>query len=254
MNKAGNKTGNEAVAIAKNVSLGYGPLVAVRDVSFTISRGEYVCLIGRNGCGKSTLIKGMLGLIEPFSGSLELPGGPDSAAYLPQAQSADSNFPATVMEVVLSGCQRAGWKWRYSRDDRELAVRNLEIMGIAGLAGRRMSCLSGGQRQRAYLARCLCRRPQLLLLDEPYTGLDPQAARELSGLLVSLQEKKGIAILMSSHDFSAVVACASRVLVLETDLVFDGGVEEWLDRYKSGRRTARICSARQGREEGNPKS
>lgn len=205
---------NGPVAIVKNVSFGYGAVEAVRDVSFSIGDGEYVCLIGRNGCGKSTLIKGMLGLIEPKAGEIELPGGPDSVAYLPQAQAASDDFPATVWEVALSGCQRSHWVWRYSRADRELARRNLELMGVGDLAGRRMSHLSGGQRQRALLARCLCRSPRLLLLDEPYTGLDSQAAKDLTDVLLSLREQWGIAILMSSHDFGAVVACADRKSVV----------------------------------------
>lgn len=225
------------VVVVKNVSFGYGAVEAVRDVSFAIESGEYVCLIGRNGCGKSTLIKGMLGLVETRAGTIRLSGGPDSVAYLPQVQAASDAFPATVWEVALSGCQRSHWSWRYSREDKERTRENLELMGVADLAGRRMSRLSGGQRQRAFLARCLCRSPRLLLLDEPYTGLDSQAAKDLTDVLLSLQKLRGIAILMSSHDFSAVVACASRILVLETTLVYDGDVEHWLERYKSRRRS-----------------
>lgn len=231
----------QTVARVNHVTLGYGSLTAVRDVSFTLDRGEYVFLIGRNGCGKSTLIKGMVGLLEPRSGSIELPGGPDSTAYLPQTLTVDRDFPATVREVALSGRQRSRWTWRYSREDREAAERALELMGIPDLAGQRMGDLSGGQRQRALLARCLCRRPDLLLLDEPYTGLDAQAAADLTGLLLSLRERRGIAILMSSHDLGAVAACASRILVLEQELVFDGDVGEWLDRFKSGRRPTRTA-------------
>lgn len=223
---------SKPVAVAQNVSFGYGSFEAVKDVSFSIEEGEYVCLIGRNGCGKSTLIKGMLGLLAPRGGLVELTGGPDSAAYLPQAQSGSDDFPATVWEVAVSGCQRSRWVWRYSEGDKELARRNLELMGIADLSGRRMSCLSGGQRQRALLARCLCRRPKLVLLDEPYTGLDSRAAQDLTEVLLSLREKRGIAIMMSSHDLGAVASSASRILVLEGGLVFDGDVADWLERYK----------------------
>lgn len=220
------------VAILRNVDLGYGQLTAVRDVSFTLSEGEYVCLIGRNGSGKSTLIKGMLGILEPRKGDIKIVGGPDATAFLPQNQSAGPDFPATVWEVTLSGCQRAGWFSFYSARDRDLARRSLESLGIADLAGRRISTLSGGQRQRAFLARCLCREPRLLLLDEPYTGLDPEAADSLSRVLETLRQDHRIAILMSSHDLGAVAACASRVLVLDGALVFDGDVREWLGRYE----------------------
>lgn len=229
------KTATDPVVVVRDATIAYGQAVAVEGVSFTIRRGEYVCLIGRNGCGKSSLIKGILGLVPVRSGEIVLPGGPDSTAYLPQVLAAADDFPATVWEVVLSGCQRAHWSWRYTKEDKATALRALEAMHIGDLAGRRMSDLSGGQRQRALLARCLCREPSLLLLDEPYTGLDPQATRDLTQLLLRLQEKHGIAILMSSHDLTAVAACANRILVLDTHLQFDGNVDDWVDRFKSCR-------------------
>lgn len=229
------------LAVLHGVSLGYGRLTAVRDVSFSLARGEYVCLIGRNGGGKSTLIKGMLGVLEPRAGSIEIAGGPDAVAYLPQNQQAAPDFPATVREVALSGCQRAGWFGFYTSRDRELAERTLAGLGILDLAGRRIGSLSGGQRQRAFLARCLCREPRLLLLDEPYTGLDAEAADDLSRVLAELRGLRGITILMSSHDFGAVAACASRVLVLDGRLVFDGDVSEWLDKFRSAPADGRAC-------------
>jgi ABC-type Mn2+/Zn2+ transport system ATPase subunit len=223
----------EAVAEVEGVTLGYGSVTAVEDVTFTLSGGEYVCLIGRNGSGKSTLLQGMLGVLPLRAGRIEIAGGADSTAFLPQFQSAAPDFPATVLEVALSGCQRAGGiSSRYSRGDRALALRSLELLGVADLAGSRVGSLSGGQRQRAFLARSLCRRPRLLLLDEPYSGLDPDAADGLSRVLADLRAREGIAILMSSHDLGAVAACASRVLVLDRKLLFDGDVTEWLGRYK----------------------
>lgn len=223
--------GNEVAAV-KNVSLAYGHTLAVEDVSFSLSEGEYVCLIGRNGSGKSTLMKGMLGLMKPRAGTIAIAGGPDSTAFLPQAQPGGGDFPATVWEVALSGCQRANHlSARYSLADRELAKRVLGTLGIAELAKRRIGSLSGGQRQRAFLARCLCKQPRLLLLDEPYTGLDPQAADSLTQVLTDLRNSQGIAILMSSHDLQAVAASASRVLVLDRTLQFDGDVGEWLEHF-----------------------
>ncbi len=230
------------IASVENVTFAYGRLIAVENVSFSIAPSEYVCLIGRNGSGKSTLMKGMLGLLKPRSGRIDLPGGPDSTAFLPQMKPGREDFPATVWEVTISGCQRSGkFLPLYSREDRERAAGALSLLGIGDLAGRRIGSLSGGQRQRAYLARCLCRQPRLLLLDEPYTGLDPVAADGLTSMLEELRQQHHIAILMSSHDLGAVVACASRVLVLDTTLQFDGDVEEWMDRFKSGRLSRAAC-------------
>ena len=216
----------------RNVSLSYGSMVAVEDVSFVVAEGEYVCLIGRNGSGKSTLMKGILGLLKPRSGSIGIAGGPDSTAFLPQTQPGGGDFPATVWEVALSGCQRAtGIAALYGKADREIAEQALAALDISDLAGRRIGSLSGGQRQRAFLARCLCRQPKLLLLDEPYTGLDHQAADSLTRVLDDLRNRRRLAILMSSHDLGAVAANASRVLVLDRTLQFDGDVGEWLEHF-----------------------
>ncbi len=221
----------EVVLQAGRLALGYGLKMVVQDVSFGVREGEYVCLIGRNGSGKSTLLKGILGLLPTRSGTVDLPYGLASTAFLPQNQESDGDFPATVWEVALSGSRRSGRFGFYSRDDKAAALRNLELLGIADLRRRRISDLSGGQRQRAFLARCLCGRPRLLLLDEPYTGLDYQAAEGLSALLADLSARHRIAILMSSHDLGAVQANASRVLVLDGTLLFDGDVREWLATF-----------------------
>ncbi|MCD8349389.1 MAG: metal ABC transporter ATP-binding protein [Planctomycetaceae bacterium] len=228
------------VAVVRDVSFGYGQELVVRHVSFSLYESEYVCLIGRNGSGKSTLLKGMLGLIEPRTGSVELPGGVASAAFLPQEPQGGRDFPATVWEVALSGCQRGGRSFFNSSRDKRLARESLDAMGIADLAGRRMGSLSGGQRQRAFLARCLCREPRLLLLDEPYTGLDPEAADGLTGVLRRLRQERNIAVLMSSHDLAAVAGNASRVLVIDGSLQFDGDVREWLRGFKPANGTAVI--------------
>ncbi len=221
----------EVVLQVEGLSLGYGLKAVLHDVSFSVSEGEYVCLIGRNGSGKSTLFKGILGLLPARGGRVLLPHGLGSTAFLPQNQESDGDFPATVWEVALSGSRRSGRFGFYSRDDKAVALRNLELLGIKDLRKRRMADLSGGQRQRAFLARCLSGRPRLLLLDEPYTGLDYQAAEGLSALLADLSVRHGIAILMSSHDLGAVQANASRVLVVDGTLLFDGDVREWLATF-----------------------
>ncbi len=107
-------------------------------------------------------------------------------------------------------------------------------MGVADLAGKRIGELSGGQRQRVLLARALCRDPRFLLLDEPYSGLDPESAGQLTRLIETLRRERGMAILMTSHDLGAVAANASRILVMDGKIIFDGTVQSWLDRFGKG--------------------
>ncbi len=216
----------------RNLSLAYGRLLAVEDATFSIAAAECVCLLGRNGSGKSTLLKGILGLIPPVSGSVDLPAGHRGVAFMPQMRPDGSDFPASVWEVALSGCQGLrGCSPFYSEQDREAARNALAAMGVADLAGRRVGELSGGQRQRVLLARALCRDPRFLLLDEPYSGLDPEAARQLTRTVEALRRDRGMAILMTSHDLAAVAAGASRILVMDRRLVFDGSVRDWIDRF-----------------------
>ena len=149
---------------------------AVIDLNLEIYPGDYLCVVGENGSGKSTLIKGMLGLLKPTGGSLsvadELKRG--GIGYLPQQTAAQKDFPATVQEVVLSGTlSRRGNRPFYSRAERKLAAHNLERLGIEHLKQKCYRELSGGQQQRVLIARALCATEQLLILDEPITGLDP---------------------------------------------------------------------------------
>lgn len=220
-----------------NVSFAYGRHLAVENVSFSIDAAECVCLIGRNGSGKSTLLKGILGLHPPVSGAVAFHVGYRNVAFMPQFHPGEQNFPASVWEVVLSGCQGIrGFSPIYSKKDREAARESLTLMGVADLSRKRIGELSGGQRQRVLLARALCRDPKFLLLDEPYSGLDPEAAKQLTRLVDMLRRERGMAILMSSHDLDAVAANASRIIVMDRRVVFDGPVAAWLERFGKGGR------------------
>lgn len=179
---------NENILLeCRNVVMGYDGAAVVNSVSFELERGDYLCIVGENGSGKSTLLKGILGLIPLRGGSVGFSDGlkRTDIGYLPQQTQAQRDFPATVREVVLSGCLNGSRGPFYSRADRNLANKNMEKLSVTDIARRSYRELSGGQQQRVLLARALCAAKELLLLDEPVTGLDPVVTAEFYRLIKS---------------------------------------------------------------------
>lgn len=214
----------------EHTDFGYENHDAVIDLNLEIYPGDYLCVVGENGSGKSTLIKGMLGLLKPTGGSLsvadELKRG--GIGYLPQQTAAQKDFPATVQEVVLSGTlSRRGNRPFYSRAERKLAAHNLERLGIEHLKQKCYRELSGGQQQRVLIARALCATEQLLILDEPITGLDPSAIQDFYHLIKKLNKEGGITIIMVSHDIGNVISQANKILHLHRRVVFCGTAEAY---------------------------
>lgn len=214
----------------EHTDFGYENHDAVIDLNLEIYPGDYLCVVGENGSGKSTLIKGMLGLLKPTGGSLsvadELKCG--GIGYLPQQTAAQKDFPATVQEVVLSGTlSRRGNRPFYSRAERKLAAHNLERLGIEHLKQKCYRELSGGQQQRVLIARALCATEQLLILDEPITGLDPSAIQDFYHLIKKLNKEDGITIIMVSHDIGNVISQANKILHLHRRVVFCGTAEAY---------------------------
>ena len=214
----------------EHTDFGYENHDAVIDLNLEIYPGDYLCVVGENGSGKSTLIKGMLGLLKPTGGSLsvadELKRG--GIGYLPQQTAAQKDFPATVQEVVLSGTlSRRGNRPFYSRAKRKLAAHNLERLGIEHLKQKCYRELSGGQQQRVLIARALCATEQLLILDEPITGLDPSAIQDFYHLIKKLNKEDGITIIMVSHDIGNVISQANKILHLHRRVVFCGTAEAY---------------------------
>ena len=214
----------------EHTDFGYENHDAVIDLNLEIYPGDYLCVVGENGSGKSTLIKGMLGLLKPTGGSLsvadELKRG--GIGYLPQQTAAQKDFPATVQEVVLSGTlSRRGNRPFYSRAERKLAAHNLERLGIEHLKQKCYRELSGGQQQRVLIARALCATEQLLILDEPITGLDPSAIHDFYHLIKKLNKEDGITIIMVSHDIGNVISQANKILHLHRRVVFCGTAEAY---------------------------
>jgi len=211
-----------------NAAFAYDGRTVVNNLNFEVNRGDYLCIVGENGSGKSTLMKGLLGLMRPKSGEITMGDGLKSTqiGYLPQVNSAQKNFPASVYEVVLSGrLNSRGILPFYSKKDRQIALENMEKLGILPLRKKSFSELSGGQQQRTLLGRALCATKSALLLDEPAAGLDPLVTRELYGTIQSLSKDLGITIIMISHDIRAAVEYASHILHLQNKQVFFGTTE-----------------------------
>ncbi len=206
----------------KELSLGYENNVIVSSLNFSVSRGDYLCIVGENGSGKSTLIKTLLGLQKPLGGEIVFGEGlkKNELGYLPQQTIVQRDFPASVREIVQSGCQaRCGLRPFYNKAEKRLAEENMERMGIKEYASRCYRDLSGGQQQRVLLARALCATQKLLLLDEPVSGLDPKVTAEMYELIEGLN-KEGITIIMISHDIAAAVCYASHILHIGKNMFF----------------------------------
>lgn len=208
-----------ALITVKDLSLGYEKTVVASGINFTVNEGDYFCIVGENGSGKTTLMKTLLGLKAPISGQIIRGDGLErnEIGYLPQQTEVQKDFPASVKEIVLSGCQgRFGRRPFYSKAEKALAAQQMERMGITPLASRCYSELSGGQQQRVLLARALCATRKVLLLDEPVSGLDPEATEHMYELIKQLNDE-GVTIIMISHDITSVKKYASRILILGGD-------------------------------------
>ena len=213
----------------ENLSLGYDSQSIIDDLNFSVEEGDYLCIVGENGSGKSPLMKTLLGLQKPISGSIRLTGGLklSSIGYLPQQTDVQRDFPASCWEIVLSGFQgKCGIRPFYTKEEKQEAKESMARMGIADFADRCYRDLSGGQQQRVLLARALCAAEKILLLDEPVTGLDPKVTQDMYDLIRELN-KDGVTIIMISHDIYAAVKYASHILHIGDD-IFYGTTEEYL--------------------------
>ena len=219
-----------ALLACKDLTIGYEGVPVLEKLNFEVNAGNYLYIVGENGSGKSTLMKTILGLTQPLSGRVTTGGGlkRSEIGYLTQQTAVQKDFPASVREVVLSGClNRMGLRPFYSRAEKDRAAHSMERLGLTGLAGKCYRELSGGQQQRVLLARALCATQKLLMLDEPVTGLDPNATAGMYDLIASLNGE-GVTVVMISHDLSAAERHASHILHLTGHGWFFGTREEYL--------------------------
>lgn len=213
--------GMESIVSLSNVTVRYDDYVAIERVNLEIFADDFICIIGPNGGGKTTLIKAILGTI-PYSGEVNIApslfnGNKRLIGYLPQHSTFDRNFPISVLEVVMSGLQsERGFSTKYSREDREKAMQLLDKVGIASVTDRQIGEVSGGQLQRALLCRAVISEPKLLILDEPTNFIDKQFERELYDILQQLNQR--MAIVMVSHEVNNIspavksIVCVNRTL------------------------------------------
>jgi zinc transport system ATP-binding protein len=209
----------DAVIDISDLTFAYNGQPVLRDVSFTVGPNEQAYMVGPNGGGKTTLLKLILGLLEPQSGSVRVLGvSPRQArprvGYTPQTSLFDSTFPVSVLDVVLTGALgRTRWLGPFALADRRAARAALDEVGLGDLAGRSFSDLSGGQRQRVLIARALVCRPELLLLDEPMANLDVGVETRLNELLTRLSRR--MSVLVVSHDVGFVSASEGKVICVQ---------------------------------------
>jgi zinc transport system ATP-binding protein len=219
----------------RSVSFAYpqGP-PALSDVDLAIERGEFVAVAGPNGGGKTTLVRVALGLERPTRGEALLFGEPahrfgrrEALGYLAQRAQLGLDAPATVREVVAAGrLPRSGLIGRLGANDREKITEAIARVGLSPVADRPLQRLSGGQQQRAFIAKALAADPELLVLDEPTTGVDVEAQEALAGLLERLHRELEVTILYVSHEFGAIERFVERLVLVRRELVFDGPPRE----------------------------
>ena len=217
----------------EKIRVSYGDKIVLNDVSFQIQHGARVAVVGPNGAGKSTLFKAMVGLLPLRTGRILIHGMPlgnhkDCVAYIPQREEVDWRFPVTVSDVVMMGRYNSnGWFLRPNRSDHEAVNRSLEEMSISNLAKVSISDLSGGQQQRVFLARALAQDPHILLMDEPFTGVDVTTQEATLTLLDRLRERHVTAII-STHDLNLAATRFDSVLLINKRLVAFGSPSEVL--------------------------
>lgn len=213
----------------RDLSVAYGETLVVERASARFPAGAMTAIVGPNGAGKSSLLKAALGIIPAVGGAALFFGGPlaqarDRVAYVPQRAGVDWDFPARVIDVVVMGLQREmGLFGRLTPDLRARAQDSVARVGLSDFATRQIGALSGGQQQRVFLARALAQRADLILLDEPFAGVDAATEAALIGVLRGLRDE-GKAIVAVHHDLATVPAYFDRVLLLNRRVVAEGPV------------------------------
>ena len=217
------------------VTVHYGRVLALDAASLTLETGRVCGLVGMNGSGKSTLIKAIMGLVRPDSGTVSIHSGTPAAArrsgtvgYMPQSEDVDWSFPLSVRDVVMTGRYgRMGPTRRARKDDHAAVDEAIARVDLDGYQDRQIGQLSGGQRKRAFLARCIAQRANVLLLDEPFAGVDKRSEATISRLLRDMAAN-GATILVSTHDLHALPDLADEAILLMRTVLMHGNPHDVL--------------------------
>lgn len=209
-----------------HISCAYDSSRVLQDVHVTIHQGDFVGVVGPSGSGKTTLLKAILGSIRPVEGHVtkkpQLRMG-----YVPQVESVDWGFPVTVLEVMVMSRRQGLRLPRITEQERDEAQVVLTRLGLAGLENRHIRELSGGQQQRVFVARALFHKPELLVLDEPTSGVDVRTRHEVLHLLADLHDE-GVSIVLTTHDLNGLAAHLPRLVCLNKEVIADGSPLEVL--------------------------
>jgi manganese/iron transport system ATP-binding protein len=221
---------NRPILTLESVSMRFNGTLALDNISFELQPGERVAVVGPNGAGKSTLFNVISGVLRPNQGRIEVygkaPGRHICIAYVPQRSQVDWQFPVSVADVVMMG--RVGklglFRWPRSQDWR-LVNEALELVGMAHLAGRQIGELSGGQQQRVFIARALAQETELMLMDEPFTGLDVRSQDDVFGIVEKLRQRH-VTIMVATHDLNLAAERFDRLMLLNQQIIGFGRAEK----------------------------
>lgn len=214
-----------------HVRVSFNGQLALEDLTFHVPHGAQLAVVGPNGAGKTTLFKALVGLVQLQSGNIHIHDRPlghhqDCVAYVPQREEVDWRFPVTVSDVVMMGrFGQQAWLRRPGKRDKQVVSRSLEQLGIADLAERPIGELSGGQQQRVFLARALAQEPHILLMDEPFTGVDFTTQDAVLNLLEHLQSEQ-VTAMISTHDLTLASERFEKVLLINKRMIAYGTPEE----------------------------
>lgn len=226
----------------KHLCVSYVNSHALHGINLEVEKGDFLGIIGPNGGGKTTLLNAVLGFVKPDNGEIRINGlppkkGRNIIGYVPQTANVEMNFPISVTETVMTAFLNQGLHLfkRFSASDRQRALKILKRVGLEDLANRQISELSGGEFQRLLIARALARDPEILLLDEPTSSVDPASTEEIYSILKELN-RDGITVVMVTHDLAAVSSVVKKIACINRNLIY----------YGEPRLTNEICRAMYG--------